>query len=219
MNVGRSDIVIAVTEAAMGELARHGLSLEQFYDWLTAQDRKYELVSGEPVMMAGANRRHDRIATNTIRVAGNQLQGSRCQPFTSDTFVRIPAGNARLPDLGVDCGPFDDTALEASAPTLVIEILSPTTRTFDRNDKLEEYKTVPTLEYILLIDPDHPQVRLYWRDDNRNWTSVRISGLEAMVEMPILGLKVPLNDVYAGLMFRPRPALVEADEATSKLSI
>jgi Uma2 family endonuclease len=50
-------------------------------------------------MMAGANPRHDRSVANALRIIGNQLVGKPCQPFTSDTFVLIPAGNARLPDL------------------------------------------------------------------------------------------------------------------------
>jgi Uma2 family endonuclease len=195
----------------MGGLAWQGLSRDQFYNWLAGQDRKHELVDGEPVMMAGASRRHDRIAANSIRVLGNQLQGSTCQPFTSDSFVRIPAGNLRLPDLGVDCGPFDDSSMEASEPKLVVEILSPTTRSFDRTDKLEEYKTVPTLDYIILVDPDLPQVRLYRCETDRNWASTRLTGLEAVVEMPTLGLTLPLRDIYAGLTFRPRPTLVETD--------
>ncbi len=203
----------------MGDLARQGVGLEQFYAWVATQEQKHELVGGEPVAMAGANRRHDRIATNAIRVLGNQVQGRTCQPFTSDTFVRIPAGNARLPDLGVDYGRFDDTSLEASEPALVVEILSPTARTFDRNDKLEEYKTVPTLEYILLIDPDHPQMRLYWRDGSRNWTGARMAGLDGVVELPLLGLRLPFGDIYAGLVFRSRPTLVDIDEPGARLSI
>jgi Uma2 family endonuclease len=199
----------------MGEAARREFSLEEFYEWAPAQDRKYELVHGEPVMMAGANRRHDRIVANAIRVVGNQLLGRACQPFTSDTFVRIPAGNARLPDLGVDCGPFDDDSLEASEPALVVEVLSPSTSAFDRIEKLEEYKTVPSLEYILLIDPDQPLVRLYRRGAGRQWTSDRITGLEAAVEMPSLELELRLDDLYAGLTFRPRPTLVDPAEPTA----
>jgi Uma2 family endonuclease len=90
----------------------------------------------------------------------------------------------------------------------VLEILSLTTRTFDRNDKLEEYKTVPTLEYILLVDPDYPRVRLYLRDGNRNWTSDRLAGLDAEVDMPLLSLRLLPSDLYSGLVYRPRPALV-----------
>lgn len=197
----------------MAELARLTMSADEFYAWVSVQDRKHELVDGEAVMMAGANRRHDRIAANSLRLIGNQLQGRPCQPFTSDTFVKIPAGNSRLPDLGVDCGPFDDNSLEASEPKLVVEILSPTTRTFDRNDKLEDYKTVTTLEYILLVDPDFPQVRLYFRDANRVWASERTTGLDAIVEMPLLDLSLRLGDIYEGLVFRQRPTLVEADAA------
>ncbi len=178
----------------MGEAARHRLTFEQFGDWLQGQDHTHELADGAPVMRAGANRRHDRIAANIIRAAGNQLQDRTCQPFTSDTFIRIPAGNARLPDLGVDCGPFDETSLAASAPALGVEILSPTTRNFDRNDKLEEYKTVPTLNYSLLVDPDIPQVRLYWRDARRAWISERLAGLDAVVALPVLGIRLTLRE-------------------------
>jgi len=204
----------------MGDLAPQRLSVEAFYAWVVGRDEKHELVDGQPVMMAGANRRHDRIAANAIRVIGNHLQGHRCQPFTSDTYIRIPGGNRRQADMGVDRGRFADESLDASEPVLVLEILSPTTRTFDRNDKLEEYKTVPTLEYILLVDPDHTQVRPYWRDDDRNWTRERLTGLDAVVRMPLLILEVRLADLYAGLVFRPRPTLVEPDDiSTPKYAI
>lgn len=204
----------------MGNLARQQLSADEFYAWISGQQGKYELVDGEPVMIAGANRRHDRIAANAIRVVGNHLVGHRCQPFTSDTYIKVPSGNRRQADMGVDCGPFDDTALHASEPLLVLEILSSTTRAFDRNDKLEEYKTVPSLEYILFIDPDFPQVRLYWRNTDRTWTSDRLAGLEAVVEIPLLGLRLALAGLYAGLVFRSQPMPVDpGDNPASKFSI
>lgn len=195
----------------MVQPARQDLTIDDFYLWVAMQERKHELVDGEPRMMAGASRRHDRIARNALVALDIQLRGQRCQPFTSDTFVRIPVGNARLPDLGVDCGEFDDDALEAGKPTLVVEILSPTTRTFDGTDKLEEYKTIDALEYILLIDPAWPQVRLYWRDDERRWTSARMVGLDSVIDMPILGVSLRMGDLYSGLQFQPRPALVDTD--------
>ena len=197
--------------------ARRNLSVDDFHAWVATQERKYELVDGAPLMMAGASRRHDRIARNTLVALDRRLRGHRCQPFTSDTFVRIPAGNVRLPDLGVDCGTFDDDSLETDSPILVVEILSPTTRTFDRTDKLEEYKTIDGLEYILLIDPVSPQVRLYWRDGARRWTSTRMVGLDAVVDMPVLGLHLPMSEVYRDLQFPPRPTLVEGDAVKGAL--
>jgi Uma2 family endonuclease len=204
----------------MSDMARRRYSVEEFYEFVSGQEQGYELVDGEPVMMAGANRRHDRIAGNAIRVVGNHLVGHRCQPFTSDTYIRIPAGNRRQAGMGIDCGPFEDASLEASEPMLLMEILSPTTRTFDRNDKLEEYKTIPELEYILLVDPDYPQVRLYQRGADRLWTSERITGLDAVAAMPLLNLRLSLSDLYAGLLFRPRPVLVAPpDDPASRFSI
>jgi Uma2 family endonuclease len=203
----------------MVEPARQRMTQDEFFRWITTQEYRHELVDGEPVMMAGANRRHDRIASRTQRSLGNQLEGRKCQPFTSDTAVRIPAGNIRYPDLGVDCGPFDDYSMEASEPVLVVEILSSNTRVFDRTEKIEEYKTVEALEYILLIDPEHPQVRLYWRDDNRAWSTRRITGIEAVVEMPRIGVTLRLDDMYEGLQFRPRPVPVDHDDPGSRFSI
>ncbi len=71
------------------------------------------------------------------------------------------------------------------------------------------------------MDPDFPQVRLYRCGDDRNWTSERLTGLDAAVEMKLLGLRLVLADLYAGLVFRPRPMLVESDDvsAPSKFAI
>jgi Uma2 family endonuclease len=174
---------------------------EEFFRWILDQEARHELVDGVPVMMAGADRRHDRIAVNMIRLLGDRLQGGRCQSFTSDTAIRIPAGNIRYPDLGVDCGAFDDSSLAANEPLLVVEILSPSTQAFDRTEKLEEYKTVPALSYILLVDPTAPQLRLYSRDGEAGWQTRGMAGLDAEIEFPRLAVTLPLREVYAGLDF------------------
>ena len=141
--------------------AIHRMDPEEFLDWCQYQDDRYELVSGVPVAMAGAQRRHDQIVVNAMLAIGPRLRGGPCRPFTADTGVRIPSGNIRRPDLGVDCGQFLDTALTADRPILVMEVLSPSTRTFDLVIKLDEYKSIETLRHVLLIDPDQPQV-IHW---------------------------------------------------------
>jgi Uma2 family endonuclease len=196
------------------------MSVEEFYSWLATQTQgKFELVDGEIVAMAGANRRHDRIAINALRLVGNALEGHPCQPFTSDTYIVIPAGNRRQADMGIDCGTPEDTSLEADEPTMVLEILSPTTRVFDRTDKIEEYKTVPSLEYIILIDPDYPQVRVYRRESDRSWVSDRLTGLDAVIELPKFDIRLSLGVLYAGLAFRPRPTLVQPPAPESRFAI
>ncbi len=130
------------------------MSQDEFLEWCQFQDANYELVDGVPGAMVGARRAHDRFVINAIRSPGKQLDGNPCQPFTDDSAVRVPNGNTRRPDVGVDCGHFDPCALAVEAPRLVLAVLSPTTCIFDMFDKLDEYKTVPGLAHIVLIDPD-----------------------------------------------------------------
>lgn len=100
-----------------------------------------------------------------------------------------------------------------------VEILSPTTRLFDLNEKVEEYKTVPCLEYILLVDPDYPQVRLYERHLDRNWRSERLVGMDAVVNVPMFDLRLRLSELYAGLEFRPGPTLASPETSPSRSGI
>jgi Uma2 family endonuclease len=189
---------------------RNLMTADEFYTWLADQeDGKFELVGGEPRLVAGANRRHDRIAVNALWLLGSGLVGHSCQPFTSNIHIRIPNGNLRHADVGVECGRPPDDSMEADCPFLLIEILSPRTRAFDRNDKLEEYKMIEALSHILLVDPDFPQVRLYSRDRAGAWTSERHEGLEMVIEFQNLPVRLLLSELYDRLEFRPRPMLVD----------
>ena len=199
----------------MSEAARRKMTADEFYAWVrTRTEGRYELVDGEPVMMAGATNRHDRVMRNAMRHLGNHLDGHPRQPFSNEIYIVIPAGNRRPADVGVDCGTPDDMSMDADMPTMVLEALSPTTRQFDRFEKVEEYKTVPTLQYIVLVDPDYPQVRVFNRLPDRSWTSTRLAGLDAELELPRIDFRLPLRALYAGLSFQSRPTLVEPTESS-----
>lgn len=88
---------------------------------------------------------------NAIVAVGSQLTGTPCEVFTIDTAVVTLGGKVRLPDLGVNCG---DADRRAKDPRLVVEVLPPSARGFDMYVKLDEYKALPSLSYILLIDPE-----------------------------------------------------------------
>jgi Uma2 family endonuclease len=187
------------------------MSAEEFLEWGLHQELRYELVDGVPVAMAGAKQRHDRIVMNTQAGLYTQLRGKECRNFSADIAVRIPAGNVRRPDAGVDCGAFDDNATTAGAPFLVLEVLSPSTREFDMLRKLEEYKTIPGLAHIVLIDPDTPQAFHWSRTPGENWRHALLEGLEAVIHLPEIDCTLGLADLYDGLTFRPPPRLVRDD--------
>ena len=195
----------------MSERAMTRMSVEEFLEWGLHQDRRHELIDGVPVAMAGAKRRHDRIVASVHGMLYNQLRGKKCQYFTADTAVLIPAGNIRRPDAGIDCGAFKDEATTADAPFLVLEVLSPSTRDFDMFGKLDEYKTVPGLAHIVVVDPDAPQVFHWSRSSGEDWRHALLEGLEAVVRLPEIDCALDLASLYEGLTFRPLPRLVRGD--------
>ena len=190
----------------MSEAQPRRMSPDEFFEWQKGQERNYELVNGLPYLplkaMTGATQRHDRITTNAIATFASQLRGGPCRPQSSDIAIRIPLGGVRRPDLGVDCGPMKDGAMEAQEPRLVLEILSPSTMNLDRFRKLDEYKSHPALKLILLADTRTPAVAL-WRRRDVGWVTEDYSGLDASVPLPEIGATLRLSDLYDGLEFPP----------------
>jgi Uma2 family endonuclease len=139
----------------MSEPVARPWTVDQFFEWQARQTDRYELVSGYPVrMIAGAKNVHDDIVVNILAELRGQLRGSGCRPFTGDGSVETIPGQIRRPDVGVDCGRRDPNAMKAAEPRMVAEVLSPTTRDFDAFEKLEEYKQVASLDYVLVIEPN-----------------------------------------------------------------
>jgi Uma2 family endonuclease len=125
------------------------------------------------------------------------------------TYVATTASTMRMPDMGVDCGKPDDDSLTADKPSLVVEVLSPTTGGFDLTVKLAEYQALSTLDYILFVDAESPNVHLYRRSVGGLWQDAVLKGLDAVVELEKLRISLTLRDIYEGLQFRPKPKLVE----------
>jgi hypothetical protein len=95
----------------------------EFAAFLRAREERWELIGGEPVMMAPTTQRHANIVANILATIHRQLRGTRCRPTYSKTGVRTGAGTIRFPDLVVDCGPREDQAMCATAPVLACDVL------------------------------------------------------------------------------------------------
>ncbi|WP_375453884.1 Uma2 family endonuclease [uncultured Methylobacterium sp.] len=193
----------------MLERKPHPMSVDAFFAWQDAQAERYELVAGVPVrMMAGARNVHDDIVVNVLALLRAALRGTGCRPFTGDGSVETLPEQIRRPDVGVDCGPRDPDALKAAEPRVVVEVLSPSTRDFDAFEKVAEYRTLRTLDHILLIEPNAAEIRLWSRDADRTWVEARILGLDGLVALTALGIALPASEIYDGVTFPARPRLV-----------
>jgi Uma2 family endonuclease len=193
----------------MTETSRRGWNVDEFFAWQETQTERYELVDGFPLrLMAGARNVHDDIVVNVLAELRNQLRGTGCRPFTGDGSAETKPGQIRRPDIGVDCGRRDPNGLKASSPRLIAEVLSPTTRDFDTISKLDEYKTIATLDRILIVEPNAPEVVVWGRDADRMWRKSLYTGLDSRIDMPEIGVTLALADIYDGVEFPPRPRLV-----------
>jgi Uma2 family endonuclease len=180
---------------------------EEFLDWQEKQDTLYELVDGVPMlllkMMAGATQRHDAVTVRCLSLLDQQLRGRSCRPMTADIAVRILDGASfRRPDITVDCGnDGTDRTTTASDPRVVIEVLSPSTINFSRFRKVEEFKTVASIVVIVLLDTELPQATIHRRVAAREWQVTSIEGLDQINDLPEIGARLPLVDVYERLTF------------------
>ena len=191
----------------MAEPLERAWTVDEFFAWQERQPDRYELVNGRPLrMMAGAKNVHDDIVVNILAELRNQLRGSPCRPFTGDGAVETYPGQIRRPDVGVDCGRRNPDGYKAEAPRLVAEVLSPSTRDFDSIRKLEEYRSVANLDYILFVEPNEPLVRL-WARDGADWRESRVTELDARLEFPKLGAALDMRAIYDGVEFSAPPRL------------
>jgi Uma2 family endonuclease len=185
----------------MAEPQRRLMTPEEFFAWQLDQEERYELVDGVPVPlrgMTGASNAHDAVAVNIIISLGNQLRRGPCRVATADTAVRTSIRGIRRPDVTVECAPIDPKSYEAHAPKLVVEVLSPSTRQMDRIRKVEEYKRLPTLTAIMLVEPRVANV-LVLRRDGAEWRDEAYAGTDSVVPLPEIGASLTLRDVYEGV--------------------
>ena len=124
--------------AEMRTLAKRPMTADEFLWAYEGVEGRWELVDGEPVMMAGAARRHNQIAGNIYLALRLQLRASPCEPFGSDMGVYIDVYRIRLPDVSVLCDPRDsaDEIKTARHPSVLFEVFSPSTADMDRSRKL-----------------------------------------------------------------------------------
>ncbi|GJE26786.1 Uma2 family endonuclease [Methylobacterium organophilum] len=183
---------------------------EEFFAWQSTQDGLYELVDGVPVphvkMMAGASAQHDRTVVNIIISLGVQLRGSGCRPTTDDLALRTGIATIRRPDVTVECGDLVRDSYESRLPRLVVEVLSPSTTNIDRFRKLDEYRRHPSLASILLVETRFPSAVLY-RRAGEGWAEESFEALDAVIDLPAIGARLALTDIYEDVGFEPGRAI------------
>jgi Uma2 family endonuclease len=199
----------------MSDKAPKLMTADEFLAWQAGQDALYEFVDGQPVAMAGAKVRHDRITTNAITALRVALRaaGTPCDVFSADIAIRTAASRFRRPDASVLCPPFDEEATWSDRPRLVLEVLSEGAESVDRLVKLAEYQALPGLDTIFIVDPRWIEVGFWFRDAAGTWRAEVVRDVSAMIELPRLGLSLAVAALYERVPIQPAagPRLVWDD--------
>ncbi|MEI6673797.1 MAG: Uma2 family endonuclease [Verrucomicrobiota bacterium] len=165
---------------------------------------RHEFVDGRVYAMSGASLRHNAICLEAAILLKQHLRGGPCRTFIESVKVQISddLGEAfYYPDVFVTCEAADSDSHVVRHPKLIIEVLSPSTSRNDRGDKLATYKRLPSIEEIVLIEQDWPELVIYRRADR--WKRHIFTQLESLIQLESIDFSAPLSTFYQSAPFPP----------------
>jgi len=158
-----------------------------------------EYIDGQIVAMSGGSFAHSIIGGNLVRALGNLLADSPCYVVNNDMRVRVDPRMYTYPDAAVVC---DEPELEDAEndtllnPTVIFEVLSPSTEAYDRGEKFKRYRQVPSLRQYVLVAQGEPAVEVYTRQ-GEVWVFSEVTGLDASIYLASIDRTLALREVYA----------------------
>jgi Uma2 family endonuclease len=146
------------------------MTLAEFLQWEALQTERHEFYRGEVFAMGGGSARHNRVIVNLAGRINDHLDGTGCQVFTENMRVKLADEGIAYPDVTVTCEKAEagDEQM-VTAPKLIVEVLSPSTKGYDKRDKFMLYRTLVSLREYVLIDPSRRQVEVFTLVDHGAW--------------------------------------------------
>ena len=168
--------------------------------WKDLQPERHEFSGDKVFAMGGRRRIHECVVGNLVYRLRNHLAGSACQVFVTGMKLQLADNTVLYPDVMVTCDRADLHAdLPMRAPTLVIEVLSPSTQAYDRSQKFALYRRLASLKEYILIDPEALRVEGFRREPDDRWVRVDMSQ-DAMMDCASVACAVPLAQVFEGVV-------------------
>ncbi|MEQ8975552.1 MAG: Uma2 family endonuclease [Coleofasciculus sp. C1-SOL-03] len=178
------------------------MSFEDYLEWESQQEIRYEYVKGEVFAMTGGTIPHNDIALNLYRALYPHLRSRGCRVNVSDVKVQVsPKSIYYYPDVIVSCDPEDLNARQfIQNPKLIVEVLSPVTSAKDRGEKFTYYLTIPSLQEYILIDSETISVERYSRGEGRMWLYYPYQAGDT-ITLSSIEFEFPIELLYEGIVF------------------
>jgi Uma2 family endonuclease len=183
------------------------ISPEEYLVFERQAENKHEYVDGEIWAWAGASRRHNLIAANIISSLNGQLRGKPCEVYPGEMRVKAPASRAYVyPDVVVVCGEpkFEDDYVDTLLnPTVVFEVLSKSTESYNRLAKSAYYRTIESLSEYLLVAQEEYRMEQYVKQVAGRWLLTEVRSLDAAIDLESIHCSLTLRDIYDRISIEP----------------
>ncbi len=183
--------------------SRQKLTIEEYLQMENAATEKHEYYKGEVFAMSGAKMPHNKVAKNLLVSLELKLKGKPCEPFGSDVRIHIEKNSLfTYPDISVICGEpvsMNNDGMNFLNPTVIFEVLSPSTRDYDRAEKFKLYRDIPTLKEYILVDPELIYIEAFHLNNVGNWELREYKNLSETLALPAIQVSLALKDIYEGI--------------------
>jgi len=183
----------------MSTQAKTFLTEAEYLELERQTEDRNEYFGGEMFAMSRGTAWHAWIIGNIVAEVRQQLKRKPCRVSPSEVRLKTPAGLFTYPDVMVVCGDpqfADDRKDTLLNPVVIVEVLSPSTRDYDRGQKFQFYRSVPSLAEYVAVAQDTPHVELYTRQTDHRWLLTEFEDLGQSVELSSIGCVLPLSEVY-----------------------
>lgn len=195
----------AVSLKRMQQTERH-YSLDEYFGIEEMSDVRHEYFDGQIFAMSGGSRNHNQIAQNLTR-AFDSLRVHGCRAYLADLRLKTPSGLYTYPDVMLICGAADvttDTVETVTNPIVIAEVLSRSTRDYDRGQTFDLYRTIPTLRDYVLVDQYAISVEHRFLDGGK-WESKRYTSRDDVIHLKGVDIALDVNGIYDLVDFSPPP--------------
>jgi Uma2 family endonuclease len=178
------------------------MSYEEYVDWESTQEMRHEYLDGEVIAMAGGTLKHNRVSVNFLSILDNALADRPCEVYINDVKVQVqPRRKYFYPDVVVTCDERDRQESDfVSFPCLIIEVLSPSTESFDRGFKFSQYRKFETLQEYVLVQVEQPIVEVFQRNEQGQWVFFEY-GLSDRLFLKSVNAEISISDLYRKIQF------------------
>jgi len=177
-------------------------TIEEYLELENTSDDKHEYYQGELFAMSGANFQHNQVTANLMFRLRQKLSGKPCQPYGSDLRVHIESNTLfTYPDISIICGPpvfCNNDEMNLLNPTVIIEVLSPGTKDYNRGEKFRLYRDIPTLKEYILLEPEAISIEAFFVNGLNNWEFSIISNINETLELQTIQTSLELTEIYEG---------------------